>query len=141
MRVKWYSSCSRKEQEQNPGSLACPLWPGSFNGVRVGADPWSRLRAGLGGLPTPLVVLCAGVMPNPALLLSPQKQQYISVFFCVSLFIIAQTAQCLQIFLVCYRLFVFCCSRRCLFRCQVQALQYRNSGPSLSQFERFMWSL
>ena len=28
--------------------------------------------------------------------------------FCVSLFITAQTAQCLQIFLVCYRLFVFC---------------------------------
>ena len=105
MRVNWYSSCSRKEQEQNTGSLACPLWPGSFSGVRVGADPWSGLRAGFGGLPTPLVVLCAGVMPNPALLLSPQKQQYISVFFCVSLFITARTAQCLQIFLVCYRLY------------------------------------
>ena len=49
----------------------------------MGADPWSGLRAGFGGLPTPLVVLCAGVTPNPALLLSPQKQQYISVFLCL----------------------------------------------------------
>ena len=55
IRVNWYSSCCRKEQEENTGS---------FSGVRVGADPWSRLRAGLGGLPTPLVVLCAGIMPN-----------------------------------------------------------------------------
>ena len=126
IRVNWYSSCCRKEQEENTGS---------FSGVRVGADPWSRLRAGLGGLPTPLVVLCAGIMPNTCS--SPFTSEAAIRFcvFCVSLYITAGTAQCLPIFLACYSSFVFCCSRRYLSTCQVQALQYRNSGPSLSQLE------
>ena len=126
IRVNWYSSCCRKEQEENTGS---------FSGVRVGADPWSGLRAGLGGLPTPLVVLCAGIMPNTCS--SPFTSEAAIRFcvFCVSLYITAGTAQCLPIFLACYSSFVFCCSRRYLSTCQVQALQYRNSGPSLSQLE------
>lgn len=37
---------------------------GSFYGVRVGAGPGVGPEAGLGGLPTPLVVLSAGGMPG-----------------------------------------------------------------------------
>ena len=101
----------------------------------MGADPWSGLRAGLGGLPTPLVVLCAGVMPNTCSSPFTSEAKIHFCLFCISLFITAWAAQCLQIFLVCYSFFVFSCSRRYLFRCQVQAFQYRVSGPCLSQFE------
>ena len=42
------------------------------------------MRAGLGGLPTPLVVLCAGCIPGPLLLpLAPQKWQLGFGSFCI----------------------------------------------------------
>ena len=82
------------------------------------ADPWSRRRAGLGGLPTPLVVLCAGVMPNTCSSPFTSEAAIHFCLFCISLFITAWAAWCLQIFLVCYSFSVFCCSRRYLSRCQ-----------------------
>ena len=76
-------------------------------------------RGGLGVLPTPSVVLCAGGMRSTLLLLPAfQRQQlgFWSLF--ISLSIICPKCTCTQLFLVPYSFFVFCCSRRCLSRCQ-----------------------
>ena len=77
-------------------------WTGPSNGVRVGTGPRVCWRGGLGGLPTPLVMLCAGGVCS----------------FCI-LFLICPNWACMKLFLVLYSFFfffVFCCSKRCLFR-------------------------
>lgn len=77
-----------QEQKQVTGALAC--WFGGGGGVRSwflkwdegGADEWVDQRGGLGSLPTPLVVLCAGSMPSTMLLLpAPQKGQVVCDLF------------------------------------------------------------
>ena len=55
---------------------------------------------GLGGLPTPLVVLCAGIVAGG---LWP---------FCILLFMICPNCAGTQLFLVPYSFFVFCCLKR-----------------------------
>ena len=53
------------------------------------ADWWVGLGGGFGGLPTPLVVLCAGGMASSLLLLLA-----VGLWpFCILLFIIALTAR------------------------------------------------
>ena len=53
------------------------------------------LRGGLGGVPTPLVVLCARRMGNTLLLLrTPQKWQLDFWFFCILLFLICPKPVC-----------------------------------------------
>ena len=54
----------------------------------------SGRRGGLGGLPAPLVVLCAGIMRSSLLLLlAPQKWQLVcGLLYNILLFIIALTA-------------------------------------------------
>ena len=70
-------------------------------------------RRGLHGLPTPFVVLCAGIMQDTLLLLpEPQKWQLGFGIF-VSLFTVCATCSHMQLFLVSYSFFVFCCLRRC----------------------------
>lgn len=49
-------------------------WPSPLNWLRVGADTWLRPVGDLDGLPTPLLVLFAGVLGHSLfLLLTPQK--------------------------------------------------------------------
>ena len=89
---------------------------GALNGVRVGTDPGSGLRGGLGGRPHPLGgAVCRVHAQYPALLPTPQKWQLGFWSFCI-LFIICPNGACTQLFLVPYRFFVFCCSRRRLSR-------------------------
>ena len=45
-------------------------WACLLNGVKIGANPWVRLRGGLGGLLIPLVVLCARIKCAKALHIS-----------------------------------------------------------------------
>lgn len=76
-------------------------------------------RVGLSALPTPLVVLCAGIMDSTLLLLqTPQKWQSGFWSFCIW-FIICSCPKCacVQLFLVLYSFFAFCCSR-CFSRCK-----------------------
>ena len=103
-------------------------WAGSLCGVRAGVGPGTRWEVWLGGRPTPLLALCAGGMPRILLLVSaPQKwQKVFSVLFCFVLFpfwailvaLICPNGASMHLFLVPYSFFVFCCSRRCLFRCK-----------------------
>ena len=63
-------------------------------------------RGGLGGLPTPLVVLCAGITRRTLLLLlAPQKWQFGFWSFCILLFIICPNYACVQLLLVPYSFF------------------------------------
>ena len=83
---------------------------GSLYGVRVGVYPGVRQEDGLGGLPTPLVVLSAGgVLSALLLLLALQKWQLGFWSFCILLSIICPNYACTQLFLVPYIFFVFCC--------------------------------
>lgn len=75
-------------------------------------------RRGLGGVPTPLVVLCARCMGNTLLLLrTPQKWQ---LDFLVFLYLLVPNLPqaCRAVFLVPYSLFVSCCWRRWLSSCR-----------------------
>jgi len=77
--------------------------------MRVVADRWLYWGRGSGGLPTPLVVLCAAVMPS-VLLLLPVIQKWQLVCGLLYLwFIIAPTAVCVQLFLVPCSFLVLCC--------------------------------
>ena len=81
-------------------------------------------RGSLGDLPTPLVVLCAGVvhstvlLPTLLLLLDLQKLQLAFWSFRILLSVICPSCTCTQLFLAPYSFFVFCGSRRSLSRCQ-----------------------
>ena len=101
----------------------------------VGPEGWLK------GLPTPLMVLCAGGMRCTLLLLP-------TPCFCSRLFRsgrwgfglilsprICPDCTCMHLFLVPYSFFVFCCSRRPLFRCKLcskgfQPVSLRCSGPT-----------
>lgn len=133
MRLYWGSCCSGKE----PNKEHVPLLAhsgvgraGSIYGVRfkVGSG-WvqgSGPKGGLGGLPTPSVMLCItlghasylAVIPSSLCLFpAPQKWQLGFWPFSILLSIPCLNCTCTQLFLVPYYSFVFCCSRRCLSRC------------------------
>ena len=64
-------------------------------------------KGGLGGLPTPLVVLFAGILPRTLLLLpASQKWQLGFWSFCILLSIICPNCTGMQLFLVPYSFFV-----------------------------------
>ena len=56
-------------------------------------------------------------------------------YFCILLSIICPNCICMQLFLVSYSFFVFCCSRRHLSRCKHCSKGSQVPGPSLSQRE------
>ena len=72
-----------KTSNRCPCSLLEVGQAGPLSGVRVGVDQWVRPEGwGLGGLPTPLVVLCAGCWGRTLLLLlTPQKWQLVCDLF------------------------------------------------------------
>ena len=73
---------------------------------------------GLGGLPTPRVAPCAGVIHSTLLLLpEPQKWQLDFGLF-VSRSQFAPAARAHSYFQVPYSFLIFCCSRRSLSRCR-----------------------
>ena len=70
---------------------------GPSNGMRVGVGPWVRLERGLGGLPTPLVVPFAGIMPGPPAF-APNTSEVTGSFssFCI-MFMICPNCTCVQL--------------------------------------------
>ena len=90
----------------------------------------------MGGLPTPLVMLCAGGM-HSTLLLLPTPCLCSLLFrsgiwaFCIFLSIICPSCSCGQLFLVPYSFFVFCCSRRCVSGASTAAKGPRSQPVSL----------
>ena len=126
-RLYWGPCCSSQEWKQGTVSLS---WSWRGIGVRPGVQP----EGGLGGFPTPLVVLGVRGMPSTLLLLPVLQKWQVGFFwsFCILLSIICPNCQCMQLFLVPYCFFVFCFSRRCLSRCKHCGKGSRVSGPSLS---------
>ena len=57
--------------------------------------------------------------------------------FCILLSIICPNCTCMQLFLVPYSFFVFCCLRRRLSRCKNCSKGSQVPGPSLSQNDYF----
>lgn len=92
------------------------------------------LRGGLGGLPIPLVVLCAGIIPC---FCSQHLGKWLLVltFFYLLVRHFPDCA-CVQLFLVPYSLVEFCCyETRCLSRCThfgkgSQVPAYLTCGPA-----------
>ena len=68
-----------------------------------------------------------GYAQYPAFAPAPQKQQLGFWLFCILWLIICPNCGCMQFFLVSCSFFVFCCSRRCLSRCQ-----HSSQGPQVS---------
>ena len=105
-------------------SLAHSLWGGggcSLYEMRIGVHPGVRPKewqSGVGGLPTPLVVLCAG--GHVQSLASAPTSPEVSVGFLVFLYLVHNLPQltCTQLFLVPYSFLKFCCQKRHLSRCK-----------------------
>ena len=57
--------------------------------MKIGADPWVQLRGGLGGLLTPLVGLCAGIMCRAFVL----DISEVAAGFLVSLYLVLNLSQ------------------------------------------------
>ena len=156
-RLYWGPCCRTGEREQTTSSLARSLRGGwracSLHGVRVGMWPGVGARCGLGGLPTPLVVVCAGGHAQyPAFALGSSIVAVGGGFlvFLYLLSIICPNCACTQLFLVLCSFFVFCCWRTGVSRCKhcstaakgprsqpvsVGDWGRRDPGPSLSQLE------
>ena len=62
-----------------------------------------------------------------------QKWQLGFWSLCIFLSIICPNCTYMQLFVVPYSFFVFCCSRRCLSRCKHGSKGFQVPGPSLSQ--------
>ena len=89
--------------------------------------------ASLGGLPTPLVVMCAGGVLSALLLLQALHKWKLG--FLVFLYLTVHNLPQLlytQLFLVPYSFFVFRCWRRPLSSCKDCNKESQISGPSLS---------
>ena len=107
-----------------------------------GRESWSLIwgdgsgqRGGLGGLPTPLVVLCAGSCTGSCFCSDTSIVAIGFVIFCVLLFIICPNCTVVYLFLVPSNFFVFCCLERCLSRCRRCSKRSQVPGPSPSQTE------
>ena len=94
-------------------SLACSLPGGGgracfLYGVKVGVCPGDRPGVGgLGALPTPLMVVCAGGRRRTLLLLLALQKWQLGVWsFCILLSRICPDCACTQLFLVPYSFFV-----------------------------------
>ena len=120
--LKWLSSSSSssiEEREQATSSFDCLLPKGVGKLVPFMEWGWecvqrSSWSGGLGALPTPLVVAC--VQGACTVLLSLQKWQLDFWSFCILLYIICPNRTYVQLFLVPYSFFIFCCLRRHLSR-------------------------
>ena len=110
------------EAKQETGALARSLMAGQdgfLHGVRVGVCPGVGRRGGLGVLPIPLVVLCAGGMGSTLLLLRALQKWQLG--FLVVLYLLSRicpSCACTQLFLAPYSFLVFYCLRRGVSRCK-----------------------
>ena len=87
--------------------------------MRVGKIGRLACMGDLGDLSAFLVVLCAGIMHGILLLLlSPQTWWLGFDLFRILLFIICLNCTHVQLFLVPYNFFIFCCWKRCLSMCK-----------------------
>ena len=135
----------QEEWKQATGSLAHSPAHSLRRGRLVPYRGWgegrvqeSGQRSGLGGLPTPLVVVLQGACIVPAFALSSSEVAVGLLrfwgFFYILLPIVCSIFSCTQLFLVPYSFFVFCCSRRGLSRCKHWSHYSKGSqlpGPSL----------
>lgn len=71
-------------------------------------------KGGLGGLPTALVELCAGIMHGTLLLLMAPRKWHLA--FLPLIVHNCPGHACMQVFPAPHYFFAFCCSRRCLSR-------------------------
>ena len=96
------------------------LWEGragSLRGVRVGEVWWFELEGWLKWFAHRLVgAMCQDHTQFPAFAPGSSEMAVGLWCFCILLFVIA--FPCVQLCLVPYNFFVFCCSRRCLSRCK-----------------------
>ena len=115
-----------KNKRQMPMLIIWGGWAGSLNGMRAGSDKWVRWKGWsahpLGG------TACS--RDHVLLLRAPQKWQLVCGFF---LYLVHNCPDrpWVQLFLVPYSFFVFCCRRRHLPRCKhssekAQVLTYLN---------------
>ena len=106
-----------KTSESFPCSLpkeGCRLVP--YMGRGLGCVQALAQRGYLGGLPTPWVVLRAGGIHSTLLLFLALQKWWLGFVFFILLSRICPICACMQLFLVPYNFFVFCCSRRRLSR-------------------------
>ena len=112
-----------------------------------GCVQWSGRRGGLGGLPAPQAMLCAGGVCRghvqyPALLPTPCfcSRLLKSGRWVFSLFVSFRSKICpywarMQLFLVLYSFFVFCCSRRGVSGCKLCSITAK--GPRSQAFLKY----
>lgn len=118
-RLYWDSCCSKRERKQKTGALVHSATWGGWGGSLKCDEGRGRLvdraeKGGLGGLPAPLVVLCAGIMHGTLLLLMAPRKWHLAFLHLI-------VHNCpghayMQGFPVPHYFFAFCCSRRCLSR-------------------------
>ena len=129
-RLYWGPCCSRGEQEQTTGSLTCWLPEGGTSLFLIWSKGRDVSRGQAGGVawvvshPLGDVVLRGHAQypaftSDPLLLLEAfQKWQ---LGFLVSMYLLSRiysNSTCMQLFLVPYSFFIFCCSRRGVSRCK-----------------------
>ena len=103
----------------------------------VGLEAWLRWSARpFGGVECRGHAQCPAFAPDPLLLCSWlfRSGSWIFFFLVFSIFlsIICPNCTCMQLFLVPYNFFVFCCSRRGLSRCKPRSKGSQVPGPGLS---------
>ena len=104
-----------------------------LNGVRVGAEPWVRPEGWLRWSAHPLGgAVCRDLALYSAF--APGTSEVAVRFwsFWILLLLICSSCACMQLLLVPYSFFVFCCLRRHLSRCKLCSKGFQVLGPSLS---------
>ena len=104
-----------------PCSLPCSLgemvgWPSPLNGLRVEADTWLRPVGDLDGLPTPLMVLFAGVLDHALSVCYWHLRS--SSWVLVFLYLVALDLPQLHMLAVNFSPLCILFWRRCLSRCK-----------------------
>ena len=108
---------------------------GSFHGVRLEACPGVRLEGWLRWFAHPLGTRSLLLLHTPWLCSRLfGGSSWASLVFSCLLSRICLNCACMQLFLVPYSFFVFCCLRRCLPRCKHHSTAAKGPGPCLSQF-------
>ena len=82
------------------------------------------------------VVSCAGIMRSMYPAFSPGTSEVAAGFLVFSVLVlrICPNCLCMQLFLVLYSFFIFCCWRRRLFKCEHCSKGSQIPGPGLSHF-------
>ena len=130
-----------KTSNSFPGLLSSGGQAGSLYGMRVGVCPGMRTEGWFRWFVHPLgSVVCRGRVQYPAFAPGTSKVAagflvWVFLFLFFSYLVVQNlpNCTCMQLFLVPYSFFLFCCLRRCLSRYKHYCKRSYVLGPSLSQ--------